>query len=186
MSNSAMVDIKSSNDVSLVDIDGPTSVQDFMDKVFRKDAGLGAPKPIQATDDLAESELNATSALIERASQTIDVLASRCSLLESDLRQSHSAMAEQNALIETLKTFSTEMKRKVDGLEGNLRSALARCEAAETRVLSLEDQERTVALRAQRAETISSKLQQQVELAFGVGSPIRSVMNSVSLQQAAE
>ena len=157
-----------------------------MHRVFRKspsdEAHLAAAvSPVASRDDFDQ-----TSALIDEACQAIGSLSSRCEILEVELDRERLACAEHEANIEALKSMVLDLRAKNAVAEADIKAVTLRCEVAEARNGDLEQQQRLVTLRASKAETLSSRLQQQVEAAFGQGSPIRSVMESVGLQQAAE
>ena len=189
MAKTGTIDQRAATELRAFGHEDHASVEEFMQKIFRKDPALTAPSSLaHAAPDAGfeDAKLDVTAGLIERASETIQFLASRCEILETELRQSLVQAAEQADFIASLKEVVSELKRTSDTLEVDLKATSVRCETAEARVVSLEEYQKAVTLRAKRAEGLSGKLQQQVEAAFGAGSPIGTVMNAVSIQQAAE
>jgi predicted nucleic acid-binding Zn-ribbon protein len=167
----------------VMDLAEYASVENFMQKVFRQDK-LDNVLPAAALPTSSEIDaFERTAVLIEKASKSIEALSSRCEILETEIEQERSASDEHLSHIEALQKML--LARNV-AYENDVKSMTIRCEAAETRVLELERAQKVVTSRASKAESISRKLQQQVESAFGQGSPIWSVMDGVHLQQAAE
>ena len=190
MAKTGTIDQRAATELRAFGHEDHASVEEFMQKIFRKDPAPTAPSSLADAGlpdaGFEDAKLDVTAGLIERASETIQFLASRCEILETELRQSLAQAAEQADFIASLKDVVSELKRTSDTLEVDLKATTVRCEAAEARVVSLEEYQKAVTLRAKRAEGLSGKLQQQVEAAFGAGSPIGTVMNAVSIQQAAE
>ena len=186
MAKTATIDHRTATELRAFGHEDHASVEEFMQKIFRKDGPVSFPEPGLPDAGLEDAKLDLTAELIERASETIQFLASRCEILETELRQSLAQAGEQADFIGSLKDVVSELKRKSDALEIDLKATAVRCETAEARVVSLEEYQKAMTLRAKRAEGLSGKLQQQVEAAFGAGSPIGTVMQAVSMQQAAE
>ena len=173
-------------DPQVLDLVAYGSVSNFLDKVFPKDKqtdSLSLSDTSSLTDD---DTYNETAALIEKASRTIEGLSIRCEILEAELDQERVNFEEQYSQLETLQGMVRDLKAKNDATEANLTTLTSRCQDSQNRVIELENDQKLVLLRASKAEGVSNKLQQQVEAAFGQGSPIWSVMNGVKLKQAAE
>ena len=174
------------NDPSVLDLAELSTVEGFMQRVFRKGpSDEKNPADLPSTSSCLE-EFDRTSALIDEASQAIGALSSRCEILELELEQERSACAEQQFNIDMLKSMVLDLKARNAIAEGDVKAMTQRCEAAEARTAELEQYQTMATLRVSKAETMSLRLQKQVEAAFGQGSPIRSVMDSAGLQQAAE
>ena len=180
--------VRAKTHLDMLDLAEYTSVEGFMNKIFFKD------KPTESSSAVAFSttasgevdSLDRTSNLIEAASQAIEALSTRCEILGTELEQERAHSFEQATHMEVLKEMVLKFEAKIAASENSINVLTLRCHAAEERVVDLETDRKVVTLRATRAEGISSKLQQQVEAAFGHGSSIRSVMDSVKCQQAAE
>ncbi len=182
----ATLQAKARNESAVLDLAELSTVEGFMHRVFRNSSADDAKLIADLQPVAAPEDLDKTSALIDEACRAIGSLSSRCEILEVELDRERLACAEHEASIEALKSMVLELRAKNAVAEGEIKTVTLRCEAAEARNGELAQHQKVVALRASRAETLSSRLQQQVEAAFGQGSPIRSVMESVGLQQAAE
>lgn len=174
---------RSNNQTDVLDLAEYSNVEGFMHKIFYKDK---SSDPRLASTFATLLEIDETTNLIESASQAISALSSRCEILEAELMQEKSDRSEQESHIEGLRKMVLEFRAKHSAMEADTKALTHRCQAAEARVAELEQAQKVATLRATKAENLSNKLQQQVEAAFGRGSPIRSVMESVKLQQAAE
>lgn len=177
------VQVKTDSDVlSLAEY---SSVEGFLQKIFHKDKAGDAHHATVAPTVPEVDEFDRTSTLIEKASQAIEALSSRCEALELGIEQEKARNLEQLSQIEALKKMLLELESANTTFKNNVKTMTVRCQAAESRVVELEQAQKGFTLRVSKAESISNKLQQQVEAAFGHGSPIRSVMDSVKLQDAA-
>ncbi len=163
-----------------------STVEGFMNRIFRKEQSDEQGVIKQPPLSVEISDFDTTSHLIESASNAIETLASRCEILQVELAQERCLTAEQVAQIDLLKTMVIDLKERNASYELLQKSLDIRCQAADTRVYELEQHQKVVALRAAQAESVSTRLQQQVEAAFGQGSPIRSVMDAVKFPKAAE
>ncbi len=191
MSEAAEIENKPAAAPAVSDFDACASVEEFMQKVFRKDAAKeNCPVATSASGSPSETSLELASdtvgSLIERAAKTIEFLSARCEILDTELKQARDQIKEQTTMSESLATIATKLRDRAESLDRDLTSALTRCETAEARIVSLEQYQKTTTARAKRAEGISDQLQRQVEAAFGAASPISSIMNAAVLQQAAE
>ncbi|MGI4764092.1 MAG: hypothetical protein ACRYGP_03345 [Janthinobacterium lividum] len=177
---------KARNDSGVLDLAELSTHEGFMHRVFRK-APTEDPQHTAASPTVTSlDDYDKTSALIDEACQAIGSLSARCEILDIELDRERLACAEHEASIDALKSMVLELRAKNAVAEAEIKAVTLRCEAAEARNGELAQHQRVVTLRASKAETLSNRLQQQVEAAFGQGSPIRSVMESVGLQQAAE
>ena len=183
---SSLVGAKTHLDV--LDLTEYASVEGFMKKIFFKDKATESSSAIAFSNitSVEVDHLDRTSNLIESASQAIEALSTRCEILSTELEQERAHSFEQATHIEALKEMILKFEAKTSASENSINALTLRCHAAEECVVDLETDRKVITLRATRAESISSKLQQKVEAAFGHGSPIRSVIDSVKCQQAAE
>ena len=186
MTTTGTVSVQAKNNSDVLDLAEYSTVESFMRKVFRHDTNGEAQAAAGVPSSSDVDEFERTSGLIESASKAIEALSTRCEILELELNQEREVCSEQVESIEALKRMVLDIKAEADSFESALQSMTTRCQASETRVAELEQNEKVVTLRAKKAESISSKLQRQVEEAFGQGSPIHSVMGSANLKQAAE
>ncbi len=170
--------------LAVLDLAEYSSAEEFMAKVFHKEKHSSLNQMNEVPTSFKVDDCDKTSGLIEAASKTIEILSARCDNLENELEYEKTNCSDQEAQIEVLKKILVEFKAKQSVFESDVKSWTLRCHTAEARVADLERVQKDTTLRASKAESISSKLQQQVEAAFGQGSPIRTVMESVKSLEA--
>lgn len=173
-------------DADVLNLAEYSSVESFLQKIFQKDKAGNTHQAAAMPGSLEFDEFHRTSHLIEAASQAIESLSSRCETLELEIEQEKANSREQLSQIETLKKMLLEFESMNTNHKNSMKAMTSRCQTAENRIAELEQAQRDSTLRASKAESISNKLQQQVEAAFGHGSPIRSVMEGVKHQNAAQ
>ena len=173
-------------DADVLNLAEYSSVESFLQKIFQKDKSGDTHHAAVMPGSLEFDEFHRTSDLIEAASQAIEALSRRCETLELGIEQEKANSREQLSQIETLKKMLLEFESMNTNHKNSMKAMTSRCQAAESRIAELEQAQKNSTLRASKAESISNKLQQQVEAAFGHGSPIRSVMDGVKIQNATQ
>ena len=174
---------KVSDAVNLADF---SSVESFMQKVFQRDKSDRMHLVDDVHDQIDTWGFDKTSNLIEEASHAIEALSERCEILKLELEQEKVSSLDLAEQVSVLKSVIREFQAKNSSCESEVKAVTLRCQTAEARIVVLEQNVKSVTLRASRAEGLSSRLQHQVEAAFGQGSPVRSIMDAPKLPQAAE
>lgn len=160
----------------------------FMNMVFPdKQEKRDRERPqVQIRASQPDVDLDLAETLIARASKAIEVLAARCEIMEHDLADAAERIAEHEEAAAQWRNVTIALQTQAASDQETIEELRARAESAETRARSLEaagiEADRRLAL----ADARSSRLRGQVITAFGRQSPIHSVLQAVTLQEAAE
>lgn len=159
----------------------------FMDRVF-------SPRPDERPEvapppgrvDSAQGETDGVDVLLVKAAKAIEILATRCEILEHDLAEEGERAAESEQTGERWKTIAVELRSQATFHRKEIEELKGRSELAEARILVLESTATEARERVSAADARATRLQGQVVAAFGRRSPIHSVLQSIALQDAAE
>jgi hypothetical protein len=166
----------------------------FMDRVFSPRQGERAEPAAAAVAAALEparldgpsGETEGFDVLLLKASRAIEILATRCEILEHDLAEAGERAAEHEQTSERWKTIAVELRSQASFHRKEIDELKARSELVEAQVLLLEAATKEARDRVAVADARSTRLQGQVVAAFGRKSPIHSVLQSIVLQEAAE
>ncbi len=148
-----------------------------------------APPQAETPAARAEShpaEAEGVDSLLVKASKAIEILATRCEILEHDLAEANARADEHEQTGDRWKSIAVELRSQLAFQRKQLDELKGRSELAEARVLVLEAGAVDAQDRMAAADARSTKLQGQVLAAFGRKSPIYSLLQSITLQDAAE
>jgi hypothetical protein len=179
---------RATRDTSMLDLAHLAEIGTFMDRVFHK-----APEARQEVEAAAESapvpaetaewDEDGVDVLLWKASKAIEILATRCEILEHDLAEAVQRAVETEQSGERWKAIAVELRVQAAFDRKALDEWKARSEQAESRMSVLDAEARQ---RVTAADARSTKLRGQVVAAFGQRSPIHAVLQSITLQEAAE
>ena len=157
---------------------------------FRTAAG-GSPFPAEAGPDAAPAdprrEFDAACELLDRASRAFETLAARCLRLERDLdeagERAHAQATAQGEAVEQLKRLASTLRAQARASDQAAASSRARCEAAEARATAAESH--AAALEAEAAQAahqtaLAGQLREKVVAAFGLGSRVHPVIETMA------
>lgn len=152
------------------------------------DAPEGRPQveALPARFEGSPSEGEGVDLLLCKAAKAIEILATRCEILEHDLAESHARADEHEQTGERWKSIAVELRSQLSFQRKQIDELKARADLAEARVQVLEAGVVDARDRVAAADARSTKLQGQVVAAFGRKSPIYSLLQSIALQDAAE
>ena len=159
----------------------------FMDRVFhpRERPEVAPPAAVAALEG-PSGEPEGFDGLLHKASRAIEILATRCEILEHDLAEAGERAAEHEQTSERWKSIAVELRTQASFHRKEIDELKARSELVEAQVLLLEAATMEVRERVAAADARSTRLQGQVVAAFGRKSPIHSVLQSITLREAAE
>ncbi len=103
-----------------------------------------------------------------------------------ELAEKDPLIADHEPAIEHWRQFAMKLQVQTSTDQDTISELAARCETAQTRVISLEASAAKASERSAAAHAASTKLPSQVVAAFGRNSPVHSVLQSITLQEAAE
>lgn len=177
---------RDTRDNAMLDLAHLAEIGTFMDRVFHK-----APEARQEVEAAAESapapaeewDEDGVDVLLWKASKAIEILATRCEILEHDLAEAVQRAVETEQSGERWKAIAVELRVQAAFDRKALDEWKARSEQAESRMSVLDAEARQ---RVTAADARSTKLRGQVVAAFGQRSPIHAVLQSITLQEAAE
>jgi hypothetical protein len=179
---------RDTRNTSMVDLAQLAEIGTFMDRVFHGRAGPrqdgdAAAEDASALDDTTECEDDGVDVLLWKASKAIEILATRCEIVEHDLAEALLRAGESEQSGERWKSIAVELRVQAAFDRKAVDEWKARAEQAESRMAGLETEARQ---RVTAADARSTKLRGQVVAAFGHRSPIHAVLQSITLQEAAE
>ena len=179
---------RDTRNTSMVDLAQLAEIGTFMDRVFHSRAETcqdneTAAEDASVADDTTEWEDDGVDVLLWKASRAIEILATRCEIVEHDLAEALQRVVEGEQSGERWKSIAVELRVQAAFDRKAVDEWRARAEQAESRMAGLETEARQ---RVTAADARSTKLRGQVVAAFGQRSPIHAVLQSITLQEAAE
>ena len=179
---------RATRDSSMLDLAHLAEIGTFMDRVFHK--GPDARREAEAANEgasapaeTAEWDEDGVDLLLWKASKAIEMLATRCEIVEHDLAEAVQRAVESEQSGERWKAIAVELRVQAAFDRKAVDEWKVRSEQAESRMSVLEAEARQ---RVTAADARSTKLRGQVVAAFGQRSPIHAVLQSITLQEAAE
>lgn len=177
------------NDV--LDLADLSEVGVFMNRVFAPVEDTRSPVDHRGNegphDDKALIlEGDQVDVLLSKASKAIEFLAARCAILEQELADKEDLATEHEQAAKQWKHFAVKLQAQTADDQNTIAEITARCDAAEVSVASLEAAAAEARHRSAAADARSTKLRSQVIAAFGGKSPVHSVLQAITLQEAAE
>ena len=170
----------------MVDLAQLAEIGTFMDRVFHTRAEPRQDGEVAAGDAARQAEQeedDGVDVLLWKASKAIEVLATRCEIVEHDLAEALQRVVESEQSGERWKAIAVELRVQAAFDRKAVDEWKARAEQVESRMAGLETEARH---RVTAADARSTKLRGQVVAAFGQRSPIHAVLQSITLQDAAE
>jgi vacuolar-type H+-ATPase subunit I/STV1 len=178
-------------DSGVLDLANLAEVGEFMNRVFSKPEAQDR-FPVQSAnlqrhlEEAVEPECAEVDMLLSKAAKAIEFLSSRCQILEHELSDRAEQLVEHERASTQWMQFSTRLQAQAAADQNRLAELAARAEAAEARVMALESDASEANERSVAADARSTVLHGKVLAAFGRKSSIHSVLQAVSLQEAAE
>jgi vacuolar-type H+-ATPase subunit I/STV1 len=163
----------------------------FMSHVFKRprEQQLSSPGPEDAecpADLTQTSEADTVDQLIGKASKAIEFLAARCAILEQELAEKSELVAEHERSMNHWQQFAMKLQVQTSTDQDRIAELVARSDAAEARIGSLQAAAAEAGERSAAAHAESAKLHSQVIAAFGRTSAVHSVLQTIPFQDAAE
>lgn len=170
----------------IIDLANLTEVGKFMSRVFDKPEGSSRVAVASVDERDPGLELDQVETLLNKACNAIEVLAARCAIMEQELAERDEHVAEHEQAAKQWQVFAVKLQAQTANDQNTIADLTARCDASEARVTSLEAAAVEAQQRCATADAKSIKLQRQVVAAFGRKSPVHSVLQAITLQEAAE
>ena len=179
---------RDTRNTGLIDLAHLAEIGTFMDRVFHNRAETcqgseAVAGEASAQAEPAEGEDDGVDVLLWKASKAIEILATRSEIVEHDLAEALQRAVEGEQSSEQWKSIAVELRVQAAFDRKAVDEWKARAEQAEARMAGLETEARQ---RVTAADARSSKLRGQVVAAFGQKSSIHAVLQSITLQEAAE
>ncbi len=182
---------------NVLDLAHLAEVGAFMEKVFsRPEPRPEAAEPVATSAELSEVEQvvaeaemedeDRTDVLLAKASRAIETLAARCEIVAYECAEAIQRAAEQEHATERWKAIALELRTQAAFNLAAVEEWKVLLHKAESRILSLEAAAEEARQRVAVADARSTHLHGQVVAAFGCRSSIHSVLQSITLQEAAE
>ena len=149
-------------------------------------SALPEAETLAARVESPPAEAEGIDSLLVKASKAIETLATRCEILEHDLAEAHARSDEHEQTGDRWRSIAVELRSQLSLQRKQLDELKGRSELAAARILVLEAGAIDAQDRVAAADARSTKLQHQVLAAFGRKSPIHSLLQSITLQDAAE
>lgn len=175
----------------VLDLANLSEVGAFMSRVFsphdiQRSSDVRAAIAESREEETAASEADDFDALLAKASKAIEFLAARCSIMEQEAADKDELLAEHEQAAKQWQQFAVKLQAQTANDQNTIAELTARSDAAEARIVSLEAAATKARERSAAADARSTKLQSQVVAAFGRKSPVHTVLQAITFQEAAE
>ena len=178
-----------SNDV--LDLANIAEIGSFMSRVFSSQGEARRPQDqhIEHQPDIKpalDTDFEDLDTLLNRASKALEFLAARCAIMEQEASDKDERIAEHEQAAKQWQQFAVKLQAQTASDQNTIADLMARSDAADARIASLEADVSEAHERSATAYAKSTKLQSQVVAAFGRKSPVHSVLQTITFQEAAE